>query len=131
MSRLVFSRGSHKLVLYSCTGEQMDSWPAYSNTNPGTNEIPDGTYKFSWHSPHTGKTADSAFGSNGNFIFEVPGRIGIGIHSGREFSCVNPGPQHPTDGCIRTIDKATAKIREVHQRDPLALLTVKTNSSER
>jgi len=59
------------------------------------------------------------FGSYGNFVFDVPGRTGMGVHSGRN------GPQSRTQGCIRTTDDATRAIRDLHAIDPLTIITVR------
>jgi hypothetical protein len=124
MSRLVYSRTNHTLTLYDGNGNQVGQWTAYNNTVSGAADMPMGTHDFSWYAPHPGGTANSSFGSNGNFIFEVPGRTGMGVHSGRGSATNNPGPQHPTNGCIRTTDAATQTIRGIHASDPLSTLTV-------
>jgi hypothetical protein len=113
MARLIFRRAASQLMLESASGVPLGSWEAKNNPVAGAQPFPDGTWAFSWWSPHTGETENDAFGANGNFIFEVPGRTGMGVHSGRA-NAAPPGPAHPTDGCIRTTGAATAKIRQVH-----------------
>ena len=60
--------------------------------------------------------------SYGNFIFDVPGRTGMGVHSGR---ANDGGVNHPTNGCIRTKDQATSTIWNTHYGgDPLTQMEV-------
>jgi hypothetical protein len=61
------------------------------------------------------------YGSNGIFVFSVPGHSGIGVHSGR---ANKGGPLHPTKGCLRTTDEATDLIGKTHIVDPLNSLTI-------
>ena len=90
--------------------------------------FPLGTYTFSWYSRHPGGTANGRYGSYGNFIFEVPGRTGMGVHSGRAKQVDGAGRKgtaYATNGCIRTTDAAMRVIANTHNSDPLATLTVK------
>jgi hypothetical protein len=68
------------------------------------------------------------YGSNGNYIFEVPGCVGCGVHSGRKNrpdGRGRRGPKHATNGCIRTTDDATDTIQNlIDQGDPLRHLFV-------
>ena len=59
------------------------------------------------------------YGSNGNFVFTVKGRSGMGVHSGRK------GPASKTLGCIRTTNKATKYLLELHKTDALTSIKVK------
>src|SRR5208283_3469176 len=77
---------------------------------------------------HPGSGSDSAYGSNGNFVFDVSGRPGMGVHSGRVDStdlAGRTGPQYATNGCIRTTDDATAQIQsQIDSGDPLETISV-------
>lgn len=75
----------------------------------------------SWYNAHTDLDTNSAYGSHGNFIFEVPGHEGMGVHSGRTD---RGGPTYNTHGCIRTTDEATEQINQTHATDPLTTITV-------
>ncbi|MGE4505034.1 MAG: hypothetical protein AB7D51_06770 [Desulfovibrionaceae bacterium] len=97
-------------------------FPADNQTVRGQEPYPGGNHPYSWHSEHKGADADSSYGSNGNFIFEVEGRTGMGVHAGR---ANKGGVHHPTYGCIRTTDEATKRISEVHRTDPLKMLYVR------
>ncbi|MCP4346313.1 MAG: hypothetical protein GY795_12400 [Desulfobacterales bacterium] len=121
LSSLTFDRSDGTITLSDNAGNTVGSWEAANNVTEGSSEWPSGTYDFSWHSPHSGSDANSSFGSNGNFIFDVPDRSGMGTHSGR---ANQNGPQHVTNGCIRTTDEATQNILETHRNDQLTTITV-------
>jgi hypothetical protein len=129
MSALDYDDTTHTLTLTTATGERVGAWTAHNNVSSGSGGVwPAGTFDFSWHSRHDGGTADSAYGSNGNFIFDVPGRTGMGVHSGRSSTAdgrSRSGTQHATEGCIRTSDQATAQIEQTHRGDPLTEITVR------
>lgn len=60
-----------------------------------------------------------------SIIFNVPGRTGMGLHSGR----ANSGAQnHPTLGCIRTTDAAMGFVRNLITTDPVTSMTVINNN---
>jgi hypothetical protein len=127
MSSLVFSRAQKRIKLLRSNGAEVGTWHAENNAQSGAQPWPNGQYAFSWHSPHAGDDADSSYGSHGNFIFEVPGREGMGVHSGRKNVADgrgNRGPAHVTDGCVRTTDECTGKIKEIHAGDPLKTITI-------
>jgi RHS repeat-associated protein len=127
LSYLVFDRNAGFIYLYPGTRENPiegppQGFPARNNVVSGANPWPCGTYKYSWHSPHPNDDANGSYGSNGNFIFTVPNRSGMGVHSGR---ANKGGPAHPTEGCIRTNDAGTKAIRDAHYGgDPLSELVV-------
>lgn len=119
MSSLVYDDNTHVLKAFNSQGTEVGSWTAYNNTvSASGGGFPPGEFTFSWHSPHSGGTAKGPYGSNGNFIFNVGTREGMGIHAGRS------GPKSKTNGCIRTSDDATAAIKALHQNDPIEKLTV-------
>jgi len=128
MSFLKFSRSTKTIALFDQSGHLIGFWPAANNAQSSSDgPWPVGRYKFSWHSPHPGATAGSSYGINGNFIFMVPGRSGMGVHSGRSGSTDGAGRkdhEYATDGCIRTTDAATSMIRRLHSTDKLTHIIV-------
>ena len=132
LSGLNFNRESGTLTLTSSSGKALGSWKASNNvqrSNP-KGEWAAGTYKYVWPSYHKGEGASSSFGNVATFIFEVPGRSGMGVHGGRE--CVTDkakpgrtGVDHATNGCIRTTDEAIQTILDtVNDGDPLKTISV-------
>jgi RHS repeat-associated protein len=122
LSSLVFDPSAGTLTLISGSGEQIGSWDAGNEVVTGTQPWPAGTHAFSWHNPHPESGPNDNFGSYGNFIFDVPGRTGMGVHSGR---ANDRGVNHPTNGCIRTTDQATSTIWNTHYGgDPLTQMEV-------
>lgn len=124
-SEVIFSRGDHKLKLLDKDGKEVGSFEAYNNVVKGKKHWPNGSFVFSHHAKHKDDAENSAFGSHGNFVFKVKGRTGMGIHSGRARAKNNPGPKHPTEGCIRTTDAGTKAILDLHKTDPLRKIIVK------
>jgi hypothetical protein len=118
-STLSFDRGSGQLCAIDKAGATAFCCNAANNTTKNSNgPWPNGNYPFSWHNPHP-KGGPQSFGSHGIFIFDVPGRSGMGVHSGRS------GPSSPTEGCIRTDDPCVKQIKTLHSSDPLTDITVK------
>lgn len=119
LSDLDVDRGNGTLTIYNNQGSQVGQYPAGNNTTSSSNgPWPNGTYNYSYHMPHPESGANGPYGSNGNFVFDVPGRTGMGIHSGRS------GPQSRTQGCIRTTDEATDFLRNLNSTDPIQTITV-------
>jgi hypothetical protein len=125
---LTYNDTSGSLVVIDETGKEIATFSAGNNAvNKSRGKWPEGEYEFSHFNPHPGN-ANSSYGSHGNFVFDVPGCSGCGVHSGRE-NVRDPrgrtGPQYGTNGCIRTTDSATKFIKERHQgSDPLIKLRV-------
>jgi RHS repeat-associated protein len=120
LSDVTFDRGAGTITAYDNQGNQVGQYPAGNNTTSTSNGAwPDGTYDYSHYVPHPESGATGPYGSNGNFVFDVPGRTGMGIHSGRK------GPQSKTLGCVRTTDEATDFLKKLNQTDPLKTITVK------
>lgn len=112
LSSLVFNRNTGTITLYSGNGSQVGSWPANNNVTTSANgDWPPGTYSYSHYVPHPNSGANGAYGSNGNFVFDVPGRTGMGVHAGRANLA---GPDQPTLGCIRTTNAGTGAIFDTH-----------------
>lgn len=104
-------------------------YPAGNNARNGSRgPWQEGTYNYGYHTTHFDDSPNSAYGSNGNFVFDVPGCIGCGVHSGRANRtdrAGRSGPRFATNGCIRTTDDATSQIQSLIQSgDPLQTLTV-------
>jgi hypothetical protein len=129
---LTFDRSLGTITLYTSSGTIVGSYPAANNAEIGSRGAwAPGTYSFAG-SPnprfHRDDSPDSSFGSWGNFVFNVPGCSGCGVHSGRATVPDlrgRTGPEHATRGCIRTTDEATRTIGEMHLFDPLTSITVK------
>ena len=128
MSDLTYNRTTHRITLTGSDGQQIGQWTAYNNAQSTSNGAFDaGTYTFSHRTEHAGSNAESGWGSNGVTVFNVVGRTGMGVHSGRATTADQAGrtgPQHATNGCIRSTDAATEQIETTHATDPIESLTV-------
>lgn len=118
LSDVTFDRGAGTITIYDSQGNQVGQYPAGNNTTSTSNgPWPNGpTITHTTFHPESGPKGP--YGSNGNFVFDVPGRTGMGIHSGRR------GPQSKTLGCVRSTDEATEFLRELNRTDPLRTITV-------
>ncbi len=120
LSSLTYNSGTGTLTLYNSSGNVVGQYPAGNNTTSNSNgPWPSSTYPYLYHTPHPESSPTGPYGSHGNFVFDVPGRTGMGVHSGRR------GPQSPTHGCIRTTDQGTQDISDLNTTDPLTTITVK------
>lgn len=130
MSTLTYNGQTNQLTLTHSDGTT-ETWTAHNNAQTSSaGRMPNGTHNFVWHSPHPGGGANTAYGSHGNFIFDVPGRTGMGVHSGRATStdgAGRTGTEYATNGCIRTTNAATERILDVHATDPITSLAVTNN----
>ncbi len=129
LSSIVYNGGSGSINIYSGSGQLIGTFPASNNAaSNSAGPWSSGTYNFSHYSPHPGSGPNDPFGSNGNFVFNVPGRSGMGVHSGMANSCDlagHCGSNYATEGCIRTTDQATGTLRQLQQGgDPLTSITV-------
>ena len=126
MSHLTFNRANEELTLTTQAGSS--SFKSANNVDPRSKGIwPNGEYQFAYRIEHPGDMPSSAYGSHGIFIFEVPNREGMGVHSGREGvkdGFGKSGFEHCTMGCIRTTDEAMAQLVRTHALDPIASITV-------
>lgn len=123
LSYLIYDQGTKTLYLYSGQGEILGTFDAGNNVvkSVGTSPLKEGNvYDFAYQKNHPADP-NGPFGSNGNFVFNVPGHQGVGVHAGR---ANKGGPTHPTEGCIRTTDDATDLISRTHADDPLTSLTI-------
>lgn len=123
-SELLFERKKNTITLIDKAGKQAAMFEAFNNVATGHDPYPAGTHKFSHAKTHDDDAPGSAYGSHGIVVFDVPKRTGMGVHSGRADAKNNPGPKHPTHGCIRTTDEAMKKIVELHKTDKLTQLKV-------
>jgi hypothetical protein len=128
VSGLEFARNGSKIQLTSRNGVVIGSWDAANNVDSRCAGIwPNGTYSFAYYVAHPGDPPNSPYGSHGIFIFDAPGREGMGVHSGRESvpdGLGRSGFLHCTMGCIRTTDEATAQFVRTHAVDPITSITV-------
>ena len=110
---MTFDRLSGTLVLYGPDGQPLIVCIAGNRTDSASNgPWPNGTYPFSRHNDHPADP-NGPYGSYGIDIFQVPGRTGMGVHSGRDN---RGGPEHPTEGCVRTTDDCMKSITD-YQKD--------------
>jgi RHS repeat-associated protein len=121
LSSEVFNRANGTLTLLDRDGHVVIVCQAANNTARSSNgPWPNGTYHFAYHNNHTADP-NGPYGSHGIDVFHVPGRPGIGVHSGR---ANNGGPNHPTMGCVRTDDNCMQHIRELEAHDPMTGITI-------
>ncbi|EPE7491372.1 L,D-transpeptidase family protein [Cronobacter universalis] len=132
MTKLIFDGVKHELSVINDNGGLISTWCAYNNIDSRIpmRHLPNGTYSVEdRRSPHY-HTPDpeGPYGMYGIIRFTVPGHFGIGLHSGRAHHRQNPGPQHATQGCIRTTDDAMFQIRNIMRLSPLTTIEVRNNS---
>jgi RHS repeat-associated protein len=121
LSSVIFNRANGTLTLLDKDGVVIMVCDAANNTTRHSKgPWPNGTYPYLRHSEHP-VDPNGPFGSHGILLFNVRGRPGMGIHSGRANS---GGPQHRTLGCVRTTDDCMRRIMELQSTDPLKGFTV-------
>jgi hypothetical protein len=143
MSEIVFNGHDHTITLRGSNGAVIGRWRANNRTTSAASlqYVANGNYPVEdRHRPHThGVTQDSTngeYGAHGIVRFSVPGHDGVGIHSGREsIPDLTPqrgtGPDHVTQGCIRTTDDAMQTITDTMSQDPLTQIRVEHNRNQR
>ena len=129
LSSLVYNNNTHTVTVVDGQGNTVGNYPAANNAQAGSRGAwPAGTYDYSYNTTHTDDAPNSRYGSNGNTVFNVPGCVGCGVHSGRATStdrAGRSGVDYATNGCIRTTDDATTAIRNLQQNgDPITSITV-------
>jgi hypothetical protein len=128
MSSLQFDRQAKELTLLNADGTTIGTWKAANNVDSHSKGIwPDGEYDFERSKTHPDDAPDSAYGSSGIFIFTVPGREDMGVHSGRESVPDGLGRRgflHCTMGCVRTTDDAMAQLVTTHRSDPIIAIDI-------
>lgn len=133
MSKLKFDGISHQISLLDSSNRVVGTWPAYNNIDSHATiqpHLPNGSYRIQDTTrPHShAANPNGPYGSYGIIRFNVPGHMGVGVHSGREAARHLPGPQHPTMGCIRTSDTAMKSIKDSIRNDPLSTIEVSGNT---
>jgi hypothetical protein len=130
LSTITYDSKTGTITVNDKSGNTVGTFPASNNAASNSNgPFPQSTYPYSHYSPHKGEGANDRYGSYGNFVFDVPGRTGMGVHSGRQDSCDKAGrcgSDFATMGCIRTTDEGTKAIYDLHfGGDKLTTITVK------
>lgn len=121
LSSLIFNRANNTLTLLDKDGNVVIVCDAANNTTKSSKgPWPNGTYPYSRHNNHP-PDPNGPYGSYGIYIFGVPGRSDMGVHSGRTNS---GGPEHPTLGCVRTTDNCMQQISNTRATDPLKSITI-------
>lgn len=133
MSKLEFDGVRHRLRLVDRQGMVVGTWVAYNNIDSHAMiqpHIPNGSYvvRDASRLPPHAANPNGPYGSYGIIRFNVPGHVGVGVHSGRAHASHLPGPPHPTMGCIRTTDAAMKSIKDFMATDPLTVIVVSGNS---
>jgi RHS repeat-associated protein len=125
LSSITYDGATHSITLIDGSGSAIGSYPANNNTTRTSGgPWPNGTFPYLYSNPHPESDANGPYGSHGIFVFQVPGRTGMGLHSGRQ----NSGAQnHQTLGCIRTTDDTMNFLRNFVANDPLTSMTVINN----
>ena len=130
MSQVQFDRSGHQIRLTGAAGDILAGpFDAYNNVDSHSSGIwPDGTYSYvDYHAHPALSDPDSEYGAHGILIFSVPGRSGMGVHSGRRSipdGLGRTGPAHCTLGCIRTTDDAIAAFLQVSASDAIQSISV-------
>jgi hypothetical protein len=128
MSTLEFHRSLNEIALLSGDGSIVGTFKAANNVDSHSRgPWPDGQYDFDHHGTHPDDAPDSPYGSDAIFIFDVPDREGMGVHSGRESVPDGLGRRgflHCTMGCVRTTDDAMAQLVTTHSTDPITAITI-------
>lgn len=129
LSSLIYNTSTGTLTVVNGAGQAIGDFPAGNNAQRGSRgALPLGDYGYAYHTSHPGDALDSPFGSFGNFVFNVPGCVGCGVHSGRANStdrAGRSGVKYATNGCVRTTDGATGLVNQlIAAGDPLSGLIV-------
>jgi len=130
-STLDYDGATRQLTLTRGDGT-VQQFPASNNAQRNSGgRWPNGTFNYERHTAHPDDGPDSGYGSNGNYIFTVPERTDMGVHSGRAGTpdgLGRSGVDHATLGCIRTTDEGTAAIGDAAAAgDPVTQITVRNN----
>jgi RHS repeat-associated protein len=121
LSSMIFNRANGTLTLMDKDGNVVAVCTAANNTTRRSNgPWPNGTYPFQSHNNHP-PDPNGPYGSYGIDVFDVPGRTGMGVHSGRQNS---GGPNHPTLGCVRTTDDCMKTITVWQSHDPMTQISI-------
>ena len=125
---VIFNGGAGTLWVVPPGGTSAEGFPAGNNTTLASRGAwAPGTYTYGYSTTHKDDAPGSSYGSNGNAVFKVPGCVGCGVHSGREYKADRRGGsgiQHVTEGCIRTTDDATKLIQDLIRQGHRPVLEV-------
>lgn len=119
-----------------CIMQKKKSWEVgkhiiYIDSSREMRHLPDRSYiiqaNLATHMHPDYDTINGKYGTYGIVRFFVPGHGRIGVHSGRKYVARNPGPIHPTWGCIRTTEEAMQAIHDLISTDSLNTITVINN----
>jgi hypothetical protein len=127
LSSIAYNPTTGTATIYSVQGNVVGTFPAGNNTvRNSIGPYPNGDYSYAYYKAHSDMAnPDSAYGSNGIFIFNRPPCQGSGFHSERANS---GGPKHKTLGCIRSTDDATQLVKDLSENgDPLIGIIVGPN----
>lgn len=136
MSWLLFNRTKGTLSLYEDNHPDnkvaipTHTWVAHNNTTKTSKgPWPNGTWTWTHYNAHPemgkgSKCHNTAYGCTGVHVFEVKGRTGMGVHSGRtDGSDDKVGGK--TLGCVRAPTNAMQTINEVHRTNPIVAIVVR------
>jgi RHS repeat-associated protein len=126
LSTVTYDGNTHTVTYTRNDGTVAGTFPANNNTTRSSNgSWPNGTFNRVGSNPHPESDANGSYGSHGIITFDVPGRTGMGLHSGRADS----GAQnHPTLGCVRTTDDSMETVRNLERTDPVTSINVVNNN---
>ena len=126
MSKLRYSHATGRLVVSGPAGQSV--FAAQNNVDSQSGgPFPPGVFKFQAWNHHPEDGLDSPCGSLGIVLFDVAGRSGMGVHSGREAkpdALGRTGIGHATEGCIRTTDAAMRYIAATHSTSQIEEIEV-------
>jgi RHS repeat-associated protein len=149
-SSLRYDGKTHTLTLYDKNGKAVGSWHANNrvDSHATLHGLPNGQYPFAdttRATHHSGEdkhhvpveSNEGEYGQSGilhlkGFNADGSHHDGVGVHSGREdvpdaTAQHAVGPDHVTQGCLRTTDAAMTQITDTAKTDPLTNLTVDNN----
>ncbi len=129
LADIAFNNIAKTLTVTDGNGNVLGIYPAANNAQSSSRgPWAEGTYDYAYHTTHKDDAPNSPYGSNGNFVFNVPSCQGCGVHSGRSDStdrAGRSGTEYATNGCIRTTDEATQRIMQlIENGDPLRTLHI-------
>lgn len=143
MSTATFDGLAHTVTIKDKDGKVIATGAANNRTDSHSTLqfVPNGRYYVQdAKAPHTHggtkDTVDGEYGSYGIIRFDVPGHVGVGLHAGREKTADRTpqravGPDHVTQGCIRTNEATMQSLKTLMATDPLESITVVANKRQR
>jgi hypothetical protein len=142
MADLIFDGNAHTITLRDRTGRIVGTWPANNRTDSRATLrfVPNGNYTVQDSvAPNRHGAEDSTsgqYGTRGIVRFNVPGHDGVGVHAGRQgVPDLTPerraGPDHVTEGCIRTTEEAMGAIVDAMRGGSLTNIQVVNNRNQR